>query len=565
MIEIIYSLSMILMIAFIFSVLAKLLNQPLIISYIFSGLVIASLKNFSLPYPEIFTLFSQFGIAFLLFIVGLHLNPTVFREVGKASFLVGITQIILTAILSFFVCLKLGFNLISSFYIAAAITFSSTIIVTKILSDKQEIDSLYGKISVGILILQDIVVLLLFIFIPHSTNLIKSSPEFLFFIISLLIFLIIFSMTFLKKIMKFVSNNQELLFLFSLSWCFLLVTLFYKLGLGMEIGALMAGITLSTSPYHLEISSKVKSLRDFFLIIFFINLGLGLGKENIISLIKPALILSAIVIIFKFLIILFMLSILGYTLRTSFFTGIHLGQISEFSFVLAAIGTSMNILSQQVYSMIVFVGLITIFISTYFMYSCEKIYNVLKNPLKIFEKKKNKKLEEEKKIYSYILIGYNRTGFSILKCVEQITNNFIVVDYNPDIIKKLEKRKIPCVYGDINNEEILNRININKAKVIISTVPDFESNLFLIRKIRSENKEAIIIVTARQIQEALELYNKGADYVILPHFLGGKYTAEIIKKAKTSKEKYEEEKKEQLKEILERREEGQEHPSIERG
>jgi len=433
------------------------------------------------------------------------------------------------------------------------------------LSDKQEIDSLYGKISTGILILQDLVVLLLLALIQNFKNNNFLLAEFIFFSLALFIFIILMSLYILPKITRFIAKNQELLFLFSISWCFFLASIFYKLNLGMEIGALIAGISLSVSPYSIEISSKVKSLRDFFLIIFFINLGLQLTNISSYRVFIFAIIFSLFTIIFKFLITSIALGSLGYTKRTSFFTAISLTQISEFSFIIIAIGLSLNQISSEISSIIILTGIFTIFISTYLMYFCDKIYLKISKYLSIFEKKGIKeKSNKEKKEYDYVLLGYNRTGFSLLKSLIKLNKTFVVIDYDPAVIDRLKKKKIPFIYGDASDVEMLDEINIEKAKLIISTIPETDSTILLINKIKNKNKDTIIIVTARQINEAIEFYKLGADYVILPHFLGGKNTAELIERAKTNKKIYEEEKIKQIKELKERLLEGQEHPNIER-
>ena len=565
MIQLIYIFSFMIIISLIIALILKFFKQPVMIAYILSGMIIA---YFSLIYPkniEIFSLFSQFGIAFLLFIVGLSLNPRVLKQVNKVSIFAGTLQIIFTFVFAFLLSITLGFNKIFSLYIASALTFSSTIIVTKILSDKQEIDSLYGKISVGILILQDLAVLLLLALIQNFKNNNFLLAEFIFFSLALFIFIILMSLYILPKITRFIAKNQELLFLFSISWCFFLASIFYKLNLGMEIGALIAGISLSVSPYSIEISSKVKSLRDFFLIIFFINLGLQLTNISSYRVFIFAIIFSLFTIIFKFLIISIALGSLGYTKRTSFFTAISLTQISEFSFIIIAIGLSLNQISSEISSIIILTGVFTIFISTYLMYFCDKIYLKISKYLSIFEKKGIKEeSSKEKKEYDYVLLGYNRTGFSLLKSLIKLNKTFVVIDYDPTVINRLKQKKISCIYGDASDVEMLDEINIEKAKLIISTIPETNSTILLINKIKNKNKDTIIIVTARQINEAIEFYKLGADYVILPHFLGGKSTAELIERAKTNKKIYEEEKIKQIKELKERLLEGQEHPNIER-
>jgi Kef-type K+ transport system membrane component KefB/Trk K+ transport system NAD-binding subunit len=550
----------------IISFIARLLKQPIIIAYIVTGILISPFFLDIISKSETVQTFSQMGVAFLLFIVGLHLNPRVIKEVGFVSIVVGTIQIALTALAGYYIAYLLGFSVIASLYIAFALTFSSTIIITKILSDKADLDTLYGKISVGILILQDIIVIFILLFLSYSSKGFQwsMSPNSILYTIMALIFLVFMSMYILPSITKFVARNQELLLLFSIGWCFLLASLFFYLFKSMEIGALIAGMSLSLSPYHEEISSKVRPLRDFFIVIFFVLLGLNLPINTISSIIKPALIFSAFVIIFKFLVITISMGIAGYTKRTGFFTGTSLGQISEFSFILIALAVSLGHIPKTISSIITLTGIITIAFSTYTMIYSNKIFPLFSPALSILERKKVKERELKKKEYSFILFGYNRIGFSLLKTLTHLKRKYIVVDFNPETIKKLEAKKIESVYGDAQDTEFLQDLRIDKAKLVISTIPEFEINLLILNKIRKTNDKSIVILTAHRIDDALKLYEEGADYIIMPHFLGGQYTAKIVEKFKTNKRAYKREKQKQIENLQERLEEGHEHPETEK-
>ncbi len=566
MLDIFIQLSLLILVALVISFLARIFRQPIIIAYILTGILVSNFFLKIISENETVLTLSQFGVAFLLFMVGLHLNPKVIKEVGFISLVVGIIQIIFTALISFFLASFLGFSFIASVYIALALTFSSTIIITKILSDKQDIDSLYGKISVGILILQDIVVIFILMLLSYfSADFTLNISSFsVFYAVLAFVGLIFASIYILPSITKFVARNQELLFLFAIGWCFFLASLFFKLGFSMEIGALLAGMSLSVSPYHIEMASKVRPLRDFFIIIFFILLGLQINITEIQNIIKPALIFSGFVILFKFLVLIIPLGFAGYSKRTGFFTGVSLGQISEFSFILVALGVSLGHISSQILSLITLTGIITIAFSTYMMIYSNKIFPLISKSLSIFEKKKIKERELKRKKYDFILFGYNRIGFSILKSLSKLKRNYLVVDFNPETVKKLASKKINCVYGDAEDTEFLQDLRIEKAKLVISTIPDPEINLLILNKIRQSNEKSIVILTAHQISHALKFYNQGTDYVILPHFLGGQYTSKLIEKFRTRKKLYEKEKNKQIENLKERLEEGHEHPRIEK-
>lgn len=561
-------LALILLVAFVVSYIIRLFKQPVIIGYILAGVVISPFILQAGASQEIITLFSDFGIAFLLFIVGLHMNPKIIKEIGVSSLLIGLVQMSLTFGIGFLVSSKLlGFNIVTSAYIGIALAFSSTIIILKLLSDKRQLDSLYGKLSIGILIIQDLVAVAVLMFISSMS----SGTSFGSFAVKgllagsgLIILLFLVGFFVLPRMIKGIASSQELLFLFSICWCFVIAALFSYLGFSIEIGALIAGIVLSISPYSIEISSKIRPLRDFFLIIFFIILGFNINLSNLSSIFASAIIFSVIALIFKPLILMWLTSLGGYTKRTNFLLGTTLAQVSEFSLIVLALGVSIGHISENILAIFTLTAIITITISTYMIIYSENFYNKMKWFAKFFEKKNIKKKQKIKKQYDAILFGYNRIGFGILSSLKKIKKNYLVIDFNPDTVDNLTKLRIPCLYGDIYDTELLNELPLDKVQLAISTVPDFETNFLLIEFIRRVNPKAIIIVRAHQIKDALSLYAKGADYVLTPHFLGGEYVAKMIRESKIDVNNYKLEKSKHIKMLKDRLQKGQEHPSVER-
>ncbi len=560
-------LAVILSVAFLVAYVIKLLKQPIIIGYILAGIIISPFILKAGASTELIDTFSKFGIAFLLFIVGLHLNPRVIREIGTSSLLIGLGQMILTFGLGFGVSFLLGFNNITGIYVGIALAFSSTIIIMKLLSDKQHLDSLYGKISIGILIIQDLVAIgVLMVISSVSGELMLSGlgMKSLLIGIGLIVFLFLSGFYILPKLTKNIAKHQELLFLFSVFWCFLIAALFGYLGFSIEIGALIAGIVLSVSPYSIEISSKVRPLRDFFLIIFFIILGLNMPFLDIGNVIVNALILSGVVLIAKPLILMSFAALFRYTKRTNFLVGTTLAQISEFSLIVLVLGVAVGHITSEVLHTLTLTLVITIFISTYMIIYSKEFYKKMHNFASLFERKKVRKEKELKKKYDAILFGYNRIGFSILRSLKKLKKNYLVVDFNPDTISDLQKFGIPCLYGDVDDSELLRELPLDKVNIVISTVPDFETNALLIESVRIVNRKAIIIVRAHTIKEALDLYREGATYVLTPHFLGGEYVAKMIRELKISKLEYKEERAKHIKMLKEVAGRGHEHPKVER-
>ncbi|MBS3150275.1 cation:proton antiporter [Candidatus Woesearchaeota archaeon] len=565
--ELFVELTFIILLALVTSIAANILKQPLMIAYILTGILITSFFVDFVTFSEITLIFSKIGIAFLLFMVGLNLNPKVIKEIGVVATVTGLGQIIFTSLIGFLISFYLGFSVIESLYISVALTFSSTIIIMKLLSDKDDLDTLYGKISIGFLIVQDLVAIFLLMFIPLASNNLEFHIIALSIIkgILLIFFIWLLSIQILPRITKQIAKNQELLFLFSVGWCFLIASLFFYFGFSIEIGALLAGIGLSMSQYRLEIAYKVKPLRDFFIIIFFIILGSQMHISSVSSIVLPAIVLSLFILIGNPLIVMILMGLLGYTKRNGFLAGLTVAQISEFSLILIALGVNMNHISPQILSLVTLVGLITITASTYMIIYSEKIYPIISRHLEIFEKKNILKDDPKiKRDYEAVLFGYNRIGYNILKSLDRLKIKYIVIDFDPEVIVDLSKNGKRCIYGDADDAELFNDLNLSNIKMVISTIPKIETNSLIIKEVKRKNPNSIVMVTSHVIEDSLKLYNTGADYVIMPHFLGGEYVSKMIEKNRINRKDYSKESKDQISGLKERIKEGHRHPRIEK-
>lgn len=565
MMDIFIELGLIIAIGIIITVITWILRQPLILGYIFTGIIVGPNLLGILRSTEVLGVFSQVGIALLLFIVGLGLTPRVVKEVGKVSVITGVGQVIFTSAIGFLISKSLGFSTITSIYIAIALTFSSTIIIMKLLSDKGDTSTLYGRIAIGFLIVQDIIAMIILMVVSSSRQGFNLGVIFENFAIGvgLVVALFLLGIYALPKITNIIAKSQEFLLLFSVGWCLILAALFHYLGFSMEIGALLAGITLASSPYKYEISAKMKPLRDFFIVLFFILLGAQIGFANLGTYAIPIILFSIFVLIGNPLIVMVLMGLLGYTRRNSFLAGLTVAQISEFSIILVALGIKMGHLTNEILFIITTVALITIAGSSYVILYADKIYPYLSNYLKIFERKGQKvdahKYHSSDK-YDIILFGCDRIGYDLLKSLKKLRTKFLVIDYNPDTIVNLAKEGIECRYGDAEDVELLNELNFSDAKMIISTIADFDTNCFLITKIMEINRNAVVIVVAHQIDEAIELYKKGASYVIMPHFLGGKHAATLIERCGYNLNVFLMERYRHIQELLHRKKIGHEHP-----
>lgn len=529
----------------------KAFKQPMIIWYIIAGTAISLFIPSLLQANTAFQSFGNLGISLLLFIVGMELNPTIIKDLGKISLIAWFFQVAITWILGYFIATFLWFDVMTSGFLALWFAFSSTIVVLKLLGDREEMESTSGRLSIGILIVQDLLVMLLILWMATFKSIEHTSSAIVVVtliakVIGLGIGMYFLSRYFIPMITKKIAESQEYLFLFSIGRCFILWALFYRLGFGIEIGTLVAWISLANSSYRFEITSRIKPLRDFFIVIFFVLLWshVNFWTTNM-SMLLPLLVFVAFVLIVKPIITMIILWFLGHTRKNNFLTWISLGQISEFSFLIITIGiSSWYIKDPTILSMITLIWLITIAGSSYSVIYGERIYHMLKPALSLLPwiwKKEYKKIN--KKNYEMVIFWYGRFGSNMYVTLHKTHKKILVVDEHPGIIAHLQNKKIPCIYGDIGDIDFLQELNLKNSRMIISTVKKFDENMILLKTIKQHNPNLIIVLVSNQIHEAIKLYEQGADYVILPHYIGVDHTSLMLEEYGFDIQKFMENKK----------------------
>ena len=522
------------------AMIMRALKQPLIIGHILTGLLVGPTFFGVVQSTDTIALLGEFGIVLLLFIVGLGLNPRIIKEVGKTALLTGGGQVLFTVLLATLMTQALGYTTTESIYISIGLAFSSTIIILKLLSDKKEQNKLYGKISIGFLLVQDVIVAFALVYAsaagatlgPAEISILILQGLFIIGVVALLTRFVVLPLG------KFLSRSQELLFLFAIAWGFGIGALFYELGFSVEIGALIAGVALANMPYAQEAASRLKPLRDFFLIIFFISLGSRLEIINFTEFIGPALAMSGLVLIGNPLIVMIILGLLGYTKRTGFKAGLAVAQISEFSLVFLLLGQRSGQISGDIVATITLVALITIAVSTYMITYSDNLYKHLSPYLGIFERKKRRHEHEAHGKHDAVLIGYKKGGAEFVKAFDKIANNWVVIDYDPDVAEDLERKKIPYIYGDATDPELLEEVDLAKVKVVVSVASDFDTNVQLLRHLELVNKKAVVICHAETSDQAALLYGYGASYVMMPAFIGSEKVSAFLKRNKFSKREF---------------------------
>ncbi|MDQ3192262.1 MAG: cation:proton antiporter [Bacteroidota bacterium] len=509
----------------VFGALGRLLKQPLIVAFIAAGIIIGPSGLNLIRSLDQIHLLAEIGISILLFVVGLKLDINLIRSTGIVSTLTGLGQVVFTSIFGFLIGKLLGYDHLQALYIAVALTFSSTIIIVKLLSDKKEIDSLHGQIAVGFLIIQDIVVVIMMIFLSALGAGKGESMAFdVLFVflkgIGVLAIVGLLMKYVLPGLLKKLADSAELLVLFSVSWAILLAAAGEIMGFSKEVGAFVAGISLASSHYREIISGRLIGLRDFLLLFFFINLGSQLDLSLLGAQITNSLIFSLFVLIGNPLIVLLIMGLMGYRKRTSFLAGLTVAQISEFSLILATMGFTLGHIDSETMGLITLVGLITIGISTYMIIYSHQLYNKLSPLLIIFERKIAYR-ETDDKAYKgesvdVIIFGLGRYGKNIAKSLDRQNYKILGVDFDPKLVSLWQNKGKLAQYADVEDPEITTILPLEKAKFVISTISDVTINLSLLKYLKEANFKGKIALTVHHNRDAERLNKAGADIILFP-------------------------------------------------
>lgn len=535
-------LSLVLVIVAGISFVMRLLRQPLILGYILSGIIVGPLLFDLIHAKEAFAGFSQIGIALLLFIIGLGMNAGVIRSLGRVSITTAGVILTLVGGLGVGAATLLGFDIKTALVMGVALFFSSTILILKVLSDKREVSRLHAQIAIGVILVDDIVATIAIVLVAAASSGGANIGDLgLLFAkaVGLGLLLYLAGAHVIPRFSKAFARNQELLFVFAVAWGFGIASLFGLAGFSHEVGALFAGVSLAGLPYAMEMGTRLKPLRDFFVVLFFVSLGETFVFHDFAGTVIPALVLSAIVLIGKPLFTMATLGALGYTKLTSFKASIHLSQISEFSIVLVVLATQTGLINTQAASIMTLVALITIAVSSYLMKYDDPLYRRFHGALGIFERKEPTERKQKRGLYAAILFGYHHGGHEFLNLFRDMKQRYLVVDYNPEVIEHLESQGIRHAYGDATDTEFLEEINAGHANFIASTIIDRRVNMQILTYLHRYSDEITFICHARTYEDALELYEHGAAYVILPRFLGSEYITSHIKRYGMDKKAFE--------------------------
>jgi Kef-type K+ transport system membrane component KefB len=371
------------------------LRQPVLIAYIVVGIAVGPAGLGLVTAHDQIDLLAQVGVAVLLFAVGLKLDLHHIRHIGPVALATGLGQLTFTIVIGFALVLALGKGWLEALYVAVALTFSSTIIIVKLLSDKRELDSLHGRIAVGFLIVQDLAVVIAMM----AMSALRGSGEagadtgWSAVLLSLswrlaaaAVALFVLMRWVLPAVVAAMARSQELLLVFAIAWGVALAALGEWAGFSKEAGAFLAGFSLASTPYREAMNARLTGIRDFLLLFFFIDLGARLDFSTLGAEMVPAVVLSLFVLIGNPLIVMAIMGFMGYRRRTGFLAGLTVAQISEFSIVFVAMGITLGHVGVQALGLTTLVGLVTITVSTYMILYAQPLYERLAPWLRVFER-----------------------------------------------------------------------------------------------------------------------------------------------------------------------------------
>ncbi len=520
--------------ASILSYFFRILKQPLIPAYILAGVLLGPMGFNMVKDTEIISTLSQLGIAFLLFLVGMEISISRLKNLSSFMLYGGFLQLILTGTIFFFLISSLGSDRALAMSLAIIVCFSSTAIVLKILSDKNALNTIHGRLTVAILLFQDLAAVMVLSLVAITPTGSTSLPVVLFNVIinsaGLIMLALIIRRFVVPPLLSRILDAPEVLFLFALTGCFSFMGLAALANIPMAVGAFVGGLALSAYPYELEIVGRLSPLRDFFMTIFFVTLGMQLSPGD--TLANPVLFLALFlgVVILKPFIVFILTRGWGYGFRVAFLSSINHTQISEFSLVLAFSMLEKGVISQQIMGLVTALFIATMLVSSYVIRYGDLLFD------RVFVKMSGRGILESlfsHKVIGHIpehikkaekphavLAGHDVIGATIRELLERVGYSVVVIDYDPDKVEHLMALGVPVVYGDVRHPEVLEKVHLQNAEILVSTVPSLDDNMFLLTEARKKNPNIVVVISCPTIEDAIVAYRRGADFVLVPEYFG---------------------------------------------
>jgi Kef-type K+ transport system membrane component KefB len=519
--------SVLLIISAFAGMLSLWLKQPVLIAYIVVGILVGPAGFGLVSAHDQIDLLAQVGVVVLLFVVGLKLDLQHIRHIGPVALATGLGQLTFTIIFGFILTFALGKSVMDALYVAVALTFSSTIIIVKLLTDKREIDALHGRIAIGFLIVQDLAVVIAMMVMStlrssDEADLLALLASITLRLLGIALAMYVLMRYLLPKVVARMARSQELLLIFAIAWGTGFAALGEWAGFSKEAGAFLAGFSLASSIYRDSINARLTGIRDFLLLFFFIDLGSKLDFSTLGAELWPAAILSLFVLIGNPLIVMGIMGYMGYRKRTGFLAGLTVAQISEFSIVFVAMGITLGHVGVDVLGLTTLVGLVTIALSTYMILYSHPLYNRISNWLSIFERKHpyrelgNESQHAQNKQPDVIVIGLGRYGSNLAHGLQNNGLEVLAVDFDPENYKKQQRKGLNVRFGDGTESDFIDSLPIKSTQWIVSTLPDLTANQALMHALRENHYKGHVAIVAREEDDKKTLKHIGATIVLYP-------------------------------------------------
>lgn len=520
--------------------LALRMRQPLLIAYIVVGIVAGPAVLGWVTAHDQIDLLAQIGVTVLLFVVGLKLDLHNVRRIGPVALATGLGQLSFTIVIGFALLLALGKDPVTALYVAVALTFSSTIIIVKLLSDKKELDSLHGRIAVGFLIVQDIAVVLAMMVMSALREAEGTAAAWEMTLSLLLrigiagILLFLLMRYVLSRLLNRIARSSELLLIFAIAWGTAFAVLGELAGFSKEAGAFLAGFSLASTGYREVIGSRLASMRDFLLLFFFVDLGAKLELSTLGAETGTAVILSIFVLLGNPLIVMAIMGFMGYRRRTGFMAGLTVAQISEFSIIFVAMGITLGHVGANALGLTTLIGLITITLSTYLIIYSEPLYRRLQPVLAIFERRqpiREMAMEEEhheKSTPEIAVFGLGRYGGRLFRQLHAAGLDVLGVDFDPEVTLALEREEMHVHFGDCEDMNFLETLPLDNTKWVVSTLPQPESQQLLLSGLKHRGYGGRVAALARDESQVAVLKATATDKILYPFDDAADFAAEEL-------------------------------------
>ncbi|MEM6974632.1 MAG: cation:proton antiporter [Pseudomonadota bacterium] len=541
-----YEIAALLTLAATVGLVGLLLKQPLIVSFIATGILAGPGALDLVRAMEPIDLLAELGIAVLLFLVGLKLDLGMIRSVGTVALVTGLGQVAFTTAFGFLIGLALGLDTTTALYVAVALTFSSTIIIVKLLSDKREIDALHGRIALGFLIVQDLVVVFAMLVlsaigagsgaaeqegIDGALNTIGAG-------VGLVAGVVVFIRLIATPLVERLASAPELLVSFAIGWAALLAAVGHGLGFGKELGGLLAGVCLASTPYREAIAARLSGLRDFLLLFFFVALGASLDLAVLGDAVAEAMVLALFVLIGNPLIVLAIMGAMGYTRRTGFLAGLTVAQISEFSLVFMGLGVALGHVDERALGLVTLVGLVTIAASTYMITYSHTLFALVDPMLRVFERQ-NTRAETNATLGprapDIVVFGLGRYGLAVARALSDAGHTVLGVDFSPTAVHHARAQGIDAVFGDATDADYVTHLPLGRASWAVSAVPTHDTGISqedpgrtLLAALAAAGFEGRVAMAAHDDRSAEAITGAGVDLVLMPYRDGAARAAELV-------------------------------------